>query len=195
MRFSRSIFLEASKADWVLSHLPLVAAISSPAIASHRTELFSIPSETSANMDSQPHPSLSPTDHLHRAGASVSTTIQRCISSIYSNRLHHVVAHALILLLRFGQVAATAILSLVFGYMVYEHHTHWCVWNPSRKYCSENWYWAKNPTEVPWSYGVVIGTVSFWIRFVHWGDQGKVLGCHWLYTTTRLKSSGCNGHH
>ncbi|MCJ1423390.1 hypothetical protein MMC29_001273, partial [Sticta canariensis] len=109
-------------------------------------------------MDSQPHPSLSPADHLHRAGASVSFTFQRCISSISSDRLHHVVAHALLLLLRFGQVAATAILTLVFGYMVYEHHTHWCAWDPSGNACSRYWYGGGDPNEVPWSYGVVIGT-------------------------------------
>lgn len=118
------------------------------------------PSETPAAMDSQPHPSLSPADHLHRASASVSRTFQRCISSICSNRLHHAAIHALILLLRFGQVAATATLTLVFGYMVYEHHTHSCEWY-SGNGCWRYKYGLVNLKTVPWSYGVVIGTVSF----------------------------------
>lgn len=175
MRFSHLIFLVFGKPGRLtgFSHFSCSSQLFCPP-PSHHTVLvcsdhhssrccilsFLSLHETPAAMDPQPHPSLSPADHLHRAGARVSYTLQCCISSIYSNRLHHVVAHALILLLRFGQVGATAILTLVFGYMVYEHHTHWCAWTPSA--CSEYWYaGAWDPKKVPWSYGVVIGTVSF----------------------------------
>ena len=124
-------------------------------------------------MNFRRQPPISPMNHLRRARAHVSRTAQCCLSSVRSNRHHHAVVHALILLLRFGQVVTAAILGLVFGYLVFEHLTHWCQWYPEDWMCENKRNWEEDPRKVPWSYGVVIATVSLEYLFIRRGPPER----------------------
>lgn len=85
---------------------------------------------------------------------------------IQYNRLRFL--QAVILILRFGQVAASGIVAIIYGYLIYEHNTHQCR-NDSRddSYCKE----ADPPLEkVPLQYIGMMTAVSSCFRFAAYAN-------------------------
>ena len=74
----------------------------------------------------------------------------------FSSGKKHIIAQALVLLLRFGQVVATGILALIYFYFVYEQQTHYCHYYPTSYRCNTR----SKLYDLPLSYVFILTSVS-----------------------------------
>jgi hypothetical protein len=93
---------------------------------------------------------------LKRVSNSVGEVGKKTGQYVHENRYR--IIQTVILFLRFGQIAATAILALVYFYFVYEHRTHFCHYYPIDWSCQ---YHRPKLDAVPVSYILVLIAVSF----------------------------------
>jgi hypothetical protein len=82
------------------------------------------------------------------------TTFKNTTAFFSSNR--YKILQSIVILLRLGQVAAVAIVALIFFFMIFEISIHYCQYYPQDWQC----LYHSDLTNVPFSYVLVLAAVS-----------------------------------